>query len=182
MKALIIIAEKFEDSQLLVPLYWLQEEGIKVDIAARSKGIIRGLRGYEVEACKTIDEIRPDDYSLLMLTGGKIKRAITARTLAVTRYFARKNKVVAAACEGIQALISAGVLRSRRAAYHRSIILTEIFGAGVLFEDRNVVVDGRIVTCRQTADLPIFSRAMIDLIEREKWYHTLEDVLAPCMN
>ena len=60
MKALIIIANHFEDSQSLVPLYRLQEEGIKVDIVSMKKG----MRGYEAEAGKTIDEVRPDDYSI----------------------------------------------------------------------------------------------------------------------
>lgn len=40
MKALIIIANHFEDSQLLVPLYWLQEEGTKVDIVWMKKGML----------------------------------------------------------------------------------------------------------------------------------------------
>ncbi len=64
MKALIIIANHFEDSQLLVPLYWLQEEGIKVDIVSMKKGMLKVMRGYEAEAGKTIDEVGLDDYSI----------------------------------------------------------------------------------------------------------------------
>jgi len=33
MKALILSADNFEDTELLVPYYRLQEEGIQVDIA-----------------------------------------------------------------------------------------------------------------------------------------------------
>lgn len=182
MKALIIIADNFEDSQLLVPLYWLQEEGVKFDIASVRKGILRGTRGHEVEVCKTIDEVRPDDYSVMLLPGGKTTHAKSRRVLDIARYFVERNKVVAAACEGLQTLIAAGVMKGRRAACHKSVIITEILSAGALCDDKDVVVDGKLVTCRRSADLPAFSRAMIELVEKERWFYTIEDVLAPCMN
>ena len=40
MRALIISADNFEDSELLIPFYRLQEEGIEVDIASMKKGKI----------------------------------------------------------------------------------------------------------------------------------------------
>src|SRR5512147_1209383 len=175
MKALIIIADRFEDSRLLVPLYWLREEGVKADVVSIKKGILRGTRGYEVEVKKTIDEIRPDDYSALILPGGATK-AMPERALAIARYFMEKNKVVAAACQGLQALISAGLLKGRRAACHKSIA-AEVIGSGAFYEDREVVIDGKLVTCCRPADLPAFSAALIELIENEKWFYTMEDVL-----
>ena len=38
MKALIISADNFEDSELLYPYYRLKEEGVEVDIASIKKG------------------------------------------------------------------------------------------------------------------------------------------------
>lgn len=182
MKALIFISEGFEDPQLLVPLYWLLEEGVKVDVAAVSKGILRGTRGQEVEIRKTIEEVRPDDYTALVLPGGRAMQAMPKRVLDLVRYFIDRNKVVAAACEGLHVLIASGALRGRRVVCHKSVLITEILGAGALCDERDVVVDGKLVTCRRLGDLPAFSRAVIDLIENEKWYYTMEDVLAPCMN
>ncbi|MFN3480838.1 MAG: DJ-1/PfpI family protein, partial [Thermodesulfovibrionales bacterium] len=71
MKALIISADNFEDSELLVPYYRLKEEGIDIDIASIKKGKIKGKHGYEVEANKTLGEVNPDDYDILILPGGK---------------------------------------------------------------------------------------------------------------
>ena len=57
MKALIIIANHFEDSQLLVPLYWLQEEGTKVDIVWMKKGMLKVMRGYELRPAKLLTKL-----------------------------------------------------------------------------------------------------------------------------
>src|SRR6185369_15393223 len=50
MQALILSANDFEDSELLVPYYRLLEAGYVVDVAAEKKGGIRGMHGYEVQA------------------------------------------------------------------------------------------------------------------------------------
>jgi len=47
MKALIISADNFEDSELLYPYYRLKEENIEVDIASLTREKIRGKKGYK---------------------------------------------------------------------------------------------------------------------------------------
>ena len=54
MKALILSANDFEDSELLVPYYRIQEAGYPVDVAAEKSGVIRGMHGYEVHAVKKL--------------------------------------------------------------------------------------------------------------------------------
>ena len=80
MKALMISADKFEDTELLVPYYRLKEVGIETDIASLRRGVIRGKHGYEVEVTKILDEVRPDDYDLLVLPGGKAPEEIRKET------------------------------------------------------------------------------------------------------
>ena len=70
MKALIISADNFEDSELLVPYYRLKEAGVEVAVASLSRGAIMGKHGYEVAVDKTLDEVNPDDYGILILPGG----------------------------------------------------------------------------------------------------------------
>lgn len=71
MKALIISADNFEDTELLYPFYRLIEEGIEVDIASFKKGKIKGKHGYVVEANLSVEEVHPEAYDLLILPGGK---------------------------------------------------------------------------------------------------------------
>ena len=70
MKVLIISADRFEDTELLVPYYRLREDGMEVDIASLRRGPIRGKHGYEVEADLAVDAVRPEQYDALVLPGG----------------------------------------------------------------------------------------------------------------
>jgi len=159
MKALIISADNFEDSELLVPYYRLKEAGMAVDVASMKSGSIRGKHDYEVAVAKTLDEINPDDYAILILPGGKAPEKIRkeAKALEIARSFFARNKPVAAICHGPQTLISAGLVKGRHATCYRSVA-GELKDAGALYEDREVVVDGNLVTSREPADLPAFMR------------------------
>lgn len=159
MKALIISADNFEDSELLVPYYRLQEAGIEVTVASMSREAIKGKHGYEVAVDKTLDEVNPDGYAILVLPGGKAPAALRKepKALEIARSFFAGSKPVAAICHGPQILISAGLLQGRRATCYMSVS-GELKEAGALYEDREVVVDANLVTSRQPADLPAFMR------------------------
>jgi protease I len=165
MKTLIISADNFEDSELLVPYYRLKEEGIGVDIASMSTGRIKGKHGYEVEVDKTFEEVNPDEYDALILPGGKAPGSIRkqARALEIVRYFMDKNKPVSAICHGAQTIISAGRLGKRKATCYKTVA-GEMREAGAHYEDREVVVDGNLVTSRQPSDLPSFMRETMKIL------------------
>jgi protease I len=166
MKALIISADNFEDTELLVPFYRLKEEGIEVDIAAPQKGTIKGKRGYEVTANKSLVEINPDNYSLLVLPGGKAPETVRKqpKAVAISQDFFRKNKPVSAICHGPQTLITAGLLKGWRATCYRTVV-EELQAAGALYVDAEVVVDGNLVTSRQPSDLPAFMRETMKMLK-----------------
>lgn len=158
-KALMISADNFEDSELLVPYYRLKEEGIKVDIASLKKGKIKGKHGYEVDVDKTLKEVDPAEYDILVLPGGKAPEAIRKEREAIdiAKHFFQSNKPVSAICHGPQTLITAGLVKGRHATCYRSVA-PEMREAGAVYEDKEVVVDGNLVTSRQPADLPAFLR------------------------
>jgi protease I len=165
MKALIISADNFEDTELLVPYYRLKEEGLQVDIASLKKGTIKGKHGYEVEANKTLQEIKPDEYDILILPGGKAPETVRKDRDAVeiAKNFFEKNKPVSAICHGPQTLITAGLLRGRHATCYKSVA-PEMKDAGALYEDKEVVVDGNLITSRQPSDLPAFMREIMKVV------------------
>lgn len=165
MRALIISADHFEDSELLFPFYRLQEEGLAVDIASIARGKIHGKHGYEVAVDKGLRDVDPNEYDILVLPGGKAPATLRKESAAVgiAQAFMRSNKPVAAICHGPQILISAGVLVGRRATCYHSVA-EELQASGALYEDKEVVVDGNLVTSRQPADLPAFMREMVRLL------------------
>lgn len=165
MRALIISADQFEDTELLVPYYRLQEAGVVVDVASTFRGRIHGEHGYAVEAALALNEVNADDYDLLVLPGGKAPAMISKENpaLAIARYFFAENKLVAAICHGPQILISAGVMQGKRATCFHTVA-PEMLDAGARYEDEAVVVDGNLVTSRSPADLPMFMRETMRLL------------------
>jgi len=130
-----------------------------VVVTSINRGVITGKHGYEVAAYKTLDDINPDDYAILILPGGEAPAVLRKepKVLEIARSFFSHNKPVAAICHGPQILISARLLQGRRATcYH--FVADELQEAGALYEDRDVVVDGNLITSRQPVDLPAFMR------------------------
>lgn len=169
MKALMISADNFEDTELMVPYYRLKEEGIEVDLVSMKPGAIKGKHGYEVKVDKPLDQVKPDDYDLLVLPGGKAPEAVRKEVKAqdIAADFFSKNKPVAAICHGPQILISAGLLKGRKATCYQSVV-PELKNAGARYEDSEVVVDGNLITSRSPADLPAFMREIMKKIRTEK--------------
>lgn len=165
MKALILSADGFEDSELLVPYYRLKEERIDVDVASIRRGMITGKHGYKVTVDETLDEVRPAHYDVLIIPGGTAPAAIRGEEAAldIAAYFIRAGKPVAAICHGPQLLISAGLLRNRRATCYESVT-KELKHAGAVYEDAEVVVDGNLVTSRKPSDLPAFTRELMRML------------------
>lgn len=169
MKALIISADDFEDSELLVPYYRLKEAGATVDVASLKKGAITGKHGYAIEVNRALQEVKADEYDLLVLPGGKAPEAVRAAKAAldIVKAFFLDNKPVAAICHGPQVLVAAGVMRGRRATCYKTVA-DELRKAGAAYEDREVVVDGNLITSRQPSDLPLFMREVMKKIAHKE--------------
>jgi protease I len=167
MKILILSAENFEDSELLVPYYRFLEEGFTVDISSMGKGTITGKHGYEVKVHKTLDEVEPGEYDLLFLPGGKAPEAVRKQRAAldIAKHFFAANKPVAAICHGPQTLITAGLLKGKHVTCYKSVA-PEMKVAGALYEDKEVVVDGNLVTSRQPSDIPAFMREIMKIVKK----------------
>jgi len=173
MRALIISADGFEDSELRVPLLGLKEAGITVDVASIHGGPIHGKHGDEVEVDRLLDEIRAEDYGLLVLPGGTAPAELREQplALAIARAFMTANKPVAAICHGPLILASADVLHGRHATCYHAVA-DELRAAGAFYEDREVVCDRNLVTARQPADLPAFMHATLEQVRA--WLPTSE--------
>jgi len=171
-RAVILTANEFEDMELFFPYFRLLEERVQVDIAAPQKGEIHGEHGYGLKISKTIDEVDPDKYDLLVVPGGfpdgapatvrKIKKA-----QEIAKSFITKNKPVASICHGPWLLVSADLVRGRHlTGFWNDGVPEEIKAAGGIYEDKEVVIDGNLVTSRWPMDLPAFVREMVNLIKK----------------
>ena len=174
LRAIILTADKFEDMELFFPWFRLAEEGIEVHIAAPKKGQIHGENGYGLMVDVTFAEVKPESYDLLVLPGGAPDGAPTTvrnhpKAREIARHFFAKGKPVAAICHGPYTLISAGLLKGRKAtSFWGDGVPEEIQKAGGLYADKEVVVDGNLVTSRYPMDLPAFMRETMRLVKAVK--------------
>ncbi len=171
-KAIILTADKFEDMELFYPWFRLTEAGWKVDIAAPKVEELTGENGYSIGPDLTIDKVDPDKYDLLIIPGGspdgapsvvrKIKKA-----QEIAKSFFAKNKPVASICHGPWLLADADVVKGRHlTSYWHDGVPESVKKAGGLWEDKDVVADGNLVTSRYPMDLPAFMREVMKLIQK----------------
>ena len=170
-KAVVLTADKFEDMELYVPVFRLLEAGWQVDIAAPKKKKISGENGYTIEPTITIADVDADKYDLLIIPGGFPDGApATVRKMQkaqdITKSFFEKNKPVASICHGPWTLASAGVVKGRHVtSYWHDGVPEDLKKAGAIWEDKDVVVDGNLVTSRWPMDLSAFTREMMRMVK-----------------
>jgi protease I len=168
MKALIMTANGVEDCELFYPYYRFKEEGVDVDVASPDGEKILGEHGYSLEANLAFADANSNDYDLLLLPGGRGPEKVRLQPAAVeiTRQMFEADKLVTAICHGPQVLISADVLRGKRATCWPAL-RDDLKAAGADYVDEEVVVDGNLITSRCPPDLPAFCRQIFAAIKQE---------------
>jgi len=73
------------------------------------------------------------------------------------------GKVVAGLCHGPWIMISAQIMRGRRACAYVGM-RDDMINAGALVDDVDVVVDANLVTCSYYGEVGAFMRTVIDLV------------------
>ena len=169
MKALILVADRFEDLTLYIPWYRLEETGIEVRLASPLMHVLTGEHGYRVEPDTTIHEVNPAEFDLLLIPDGLCGEGLRMReeAVGVARTFMQDGLAVAAIGHGAQLLISAGSLDGRRVTCAPGI-RDDVRAAGASYRDEAAVLDNNLLTGRGPDDLPAFAAALVRLLEQVK--------------
>ncbi len=169
-KIVLLAGEGFEDMELMYPLYRLRYEcGADVAVAGLEKGMtITGKRGLTVEAGLAFKDLRTDDYDCLVIPGGQGPDHIRIfpEVIRFVQDFDKTGKPVASICHGIQILITARLLKGRRATGWKSLAV-DIEDAGATYLNEPLVADGQYVFSRQPSDLGFFCDAIIRSLRGE---------------
>lgn len=166
MKALILVANGFEDLTLFLPWYRLREEGADVRLASPLMHALTGQHGYRIEPDFPIHEVNPAEYDLLIIPDGVAVERLRLREEAVdvTRTCVQDGGMrVAAIGHGPQLLLSAGVLDGRIVTCDPGI-RDDVRSAGAVYRDEAVVRDGNLLTCRGADDLPAFCQQLVSTL------------------
>lgn len=162
----VLVEQKYEDLELWYPALRLQEAGAAVWLVGPKAGeSYPSKHGYPAKADYSIGEVTADQIDGLVVPGGfspdYMRRDPSFRKLV--RETALEGKPVAAICHGPWMLCSAKVLEGREATSFYSI-REDMENAGAKWIDKDVVVDGPIITSRTPKDLVPFTTALIEAL------------------
>jgi protease I len=166
-KIAFLVDEMFEDSEFRVPYDRLRAAGHTIDVLGRQAGAT--MEGYHrkehVQIEKPVAQARVEDYDALVIPGGYSPDHLRTQREAVafTRTLALAGKLVAAVCHAPSLLIEADLVYSRQITSWPSI-KTDLINAGARWVDREVVIDGNIITSRRPDDLAAFSDAILRML------------------
>lgn len=169
-KVAILATDGFEQSELVSPKEALTDSGATVHVLSLQKGSIKGWDeddwGDSVEVDFIFDDIDITDYDALILPGGLInpdtlRHDGTASELIKSFHANDSSKPIAAICHGPWLLIEAQLVKGKTLTSFPSI-QTDMKNAGANWVNRQVAIDGNIITSRNPDDLQAFNQAIID--------------------
>ena len=163
-KRIAILAENmYQEMELWVPYYRFKEEGAEVKVVgADGAKAYTSKHGYPVNVDVQADQVKAVEFDAVVVPGGYAPDLMRRHPamVAPVREAAQQGKVVAAICHAGWMLVSAGVLKGRKATSFFSI-KDDLVAAGANWVDQEVVVDGNLITSRRPDDLPAFCRALV---------------------
>jgi protease I len=173
-KVAILAADMFERVELEEPRKALEDAGADTEIVSIHDGEIQGFDHFDpakkIKVDKTVEEVSVDDYDALLVPGGvgnPDQLRGDENAVAFVREFHQAGKPMAVICHGPWMLVEAGVVRGRSVTSWPTLE-TDIRNAGGEWVDKEVVVDGNLVTSRKPDDLPAFNREMTRIFSGER--------------
>jgi protease I len=160
---LIFAGPLYEDLELWYPRLRLEEEGARVVVAGTGEKTYQGKHGYPVTVDTDVGQVDAGDFDGLIIPGGFAPDTMrrSARLLEITREIFAAGKPLGFICHAGWVPISAGILKGKRGTSVPAI-KDDVVNAGLIWEDRAVVVDGNLISSRRVADLPDFMRAFVN--------------------
>jgi protease I len=169
LKVAILVIDGFEQVELTEPRKALEEAGAETRVVSPKDSGVRGWNftdwGRTLPVDLKLDQARPEDFDALLLPGGVMnpdKLRTEPKAVTFVKAFFDAGKPVAAICHGPWTIIEAGQARGRKMTSWPSLH-TDLKNAGADWTDREVVLDGNMVTSRNPDELPAFNREMLKL-------------------
>ena len=169
MRIACVLDVDYEDSEFKQPYDAFKQAGHQVAIVGFDSGKeLPGKKGTVTTKAEIgIDQARPEQFDALFIPGGYSPDHLRANPKMVqfTKSFVDASKPVLAICHGPQLLITARVVKGRKLTAWQTI-QDDLQQVGANVVDQDVVVDKNLVTSRKPADIPVFIRESLKLLEK----------------
>ncbi|MCL6472388.1 MAG: type 1 glutamine amidotransferase [Firmicutes bacterium] len=164
----IIIANEFDEREFSQPYERLKQEGADVVVVGveAEQMLIGHHRQMEVMTDASFDDVSPADFDALVIPGGYSpdKLRLSQKAIGFVREMYNQGKLIAAVCHAPWLLISAGIVEGKMMTSWPSVMI-DLKNAGANVVDREVAIDGNIVTSRSVTDLPAFIQTIVNILE-----------------
>jgi len=163
--AIIIAFRNFRDEEYFIPKSIFLKHNFEVTTVSTYKGLAIGGSGGEARVDLLLGHLKMEDYDCLMFPGGPgAYRFIEDENIhEVIRLY---NGLLAAICIAPAILAKAGVLQGKKATVWSSILEKETIKIlkenGAQYTDKDVVVDGNIITANGPEAAENFSLTIVD--------------------
>jgi len=183
-KALIILAEGFEEIEATTAIDLLRRSGVAVTIAGVDNHEIKGSRSITIKCDKLLDDIN-EEYDACILPGGMPGASNLAQSGKVANLIKdmhKNNKIIAAICASPAVVLApTGILDKKSATCYPG--MESGFTETVIHKGDDVVVDGNIITSRGPATAFSFSLTIIEkLCSKDTADMVRKAILFTCQN
>ncbi len=166
-KALVLMADGFEEIELSSIVDILRRGGVTVTIAGLKEGLLTGSRGIKMQADAPLDSIK-EMYDMIILPGGSpgyVNLGNDRRVLNLVNKYCAEGKIVAAICAAPSVLAKAGILTGKKATVFRGME-NELKSAK--YVDSPVVEDEKIITSQGPGTAMEFALTLLKRLTSEK--------------
>ena len=169
-KALIILAEGFEEIEAVAPMDILRRSGVNIVVAGLGGKTVTGAHGVKIEA-DVVFEDHDSMPDVIVFPGGMPGAENLSNSVKIKDLVMRMNssgKLIAAICASPALVLGpTGILEGRKATCYPG--LEKNFSSRVKFEKENVVQDGNVITSRGPATAFAFGLKIAEnLVGKEK--------------
>ena len=171
---LVPISNGFEEIEAITIIDVCRRANINVTIAAVENIQTIGAHNIKIEANCKIEEIKNDDFDMIVLPGGLPNAFTLAEDKDVQRLlkeFEEKNKKIGAICAAPYALHKAGVLNQNYTCYPS--FEKKIKDDGYQ-DDKSVVTDNNVITSRGPATAIDFALEIVKTLKGNDIYHQIK--------
>ena len=136
----------------------------QIFITSDDHSVCTGSKGMKVKSDTSFYNVNVNNFEALILIGGAGSRAYWKNEYLhkIIKKFFDVNKIISAICTSPVTLAKAGILQNRKATCYSEDKM-ELINSGIDYLDRNVVVDGNIVTANDARSALQFAEAVLHL-------------------
>ena len=166
----VLVEDKYQVLEVCYPYLRLREAGINpILVGPEVNSVYKSKEGYPARPEISINDVSADDVDGVIIPGGyapdRLRRYGAVNTF-VKRLFTQ-GKLTAAICHGGWVLVSAGILKEKKATCFFAI-KDDMINAGTHYTDEEVVCDRNLITSRKPEDLPAFMKEIINFLGKNR--------------